>query len=137
MERVRVVNALPRPLVDGIPSLRYLSIADMAPNPAFEIDASEWGGGAPSSGTGDCVVYEWDELREVDTVRKQTWWKIVEEDGQRKTVEISENEGEHARSEIEHGDLDITVQAEGKSILPLSRAASTHGQNKMLSHRCH
>ena len=137
MERVRVVNALPRPPVDAIPSRRYLSVADMVANPAFEIDASEWVGDVPSSGAEDGVMYEWDKLREVDTVRTQMWWKIIEEDGERKMVEISESEGEHARSEIEYGDLDMTVQAEGKSTLPLSRAASTHGQNKTLSHRCH
>ena len=118
MERVRVVNALPRPLVDGIPSLRYLSIADMAPNPAFEIDASEWVGDVPSSGAEDGVVYEWDELREVDTIRKQVWWKIIEEDGERKMVEISEDEGESAQRVLEEqdGKADGIAQVEGECI---------------------
>ena len=118
MERVRAVAALPRPLVDAIPSLRYLSVADMAPNPAFKIDASEWEGGIPSRGAEDRVVYEWDELREVDTIRKLMWWKIVEEDGQRKLVEISEDEGERAQRVLEEqdGDVEGISQVEGECI---------------------
>ena len=64
------------------------------------------------------MVYEWDELREVDTIRKQVWWKIIEEDGERKMVEISEDEGESAQRVLEEqdGKADGIAQVEGECI---------------------
>ncbi|KAI1797107.1 hypothetical protein LXA43DRAFT_1147952 [Ganoderma leucocontextum] len=112
MARVSALAALPRPLVDAIPSLRYLSVADMALNPALEKDAPEWVSDAASSRAEDGVVYEWDELREVDAIRKQMWWKIAEEDGRRTMVEISEDEGERAQRVVEDGDFEDVSQIE-------------------------
>lgn len=115
MERVHAVAALPRPLVDAIPSLRYLAVADMAANRAVVDDLADGVSGGSERGSG---VYEWDEMREVEGIGKQVWWKVVEEDGQRVLREISEDEGERAQRVIEDGDEEGISQIEGGLILP-------------------
>ncbi len=125
MERVRAVAALPRPLVDAIPSLRYLAVADMAPNPAFTDEAPEDAADGASGSSVEGAVYEWDELRQVGGIRRQAWWKIVEEDGKRIMVEISEDEGERAQRRVEDGDFERVSQIEGTSAPPLLRAEDT------------
>ncbi|KAM5539232.1 hypothetical protein V8D89_007105 [Ganoderma adspersum] len=109
MERVRAVAALPRPLVDAIPSLRYLAVADMAANHAVVDDPADGASGSSERGGG---VYEWDEMREVEGIEKQVWWKVVEEDGKRVLREISEDEGERAQRVIEDRDEEGISQIE-------------------------
>ncbi|TBU65219.1 hypothetical protein BD310DRAFT_972660 [Dichomitus squalens] len=115
-ERVYALAALPRPLVDAIPSLRYLSVADMAPNPALWDDSLVESHNAASNCTRKGVVYEWDELRHVDCIREQRWWKIVDDRDRRSLVEISEDEGRDAQHLIEEGGSAMTAHIEGEYI---------------------
>ena len=115
LERVRAVAALPRPLVDAIPSLRYLAIADMAANRAVVDDLADGASSGSEKGGG---VYEWDEMREVEGIGKQVWWKVVEDDGHRVLREIPEDEGERAQRVIEDGGEEGISQIEGELILP-------------------
>ena len=115
-ERVRALAALPRPLVDALPSLRYLAVADMAANPALVDDGpEELQSGIPRRARED-VIYEWDELRQIDCIREQRWWKIVQEGGERRMVQISENEGECAQRMIEENGSETTTEVEGECV---------------------
>ncbi|PIL35288.1 hypothetical protein GSI_02013 [Ganoderma sinense ZZ0214-1] len=113
MERVCAVAALPQPLVDAIPSLRYLAVADMAPNPAVVGEAAD---GASGVSEREGRVYEWDEMREMEGVGKQGWWKVVEEGGKRVVKEIPEDEGERVQRVIEDGDEKEVSKVEGEGI---------------------
>ena len=58
-----------------------------------------------------------DEMREVEGIGKQVWWKVVEDDGHRVLREIPEDEGERAQRVIEDGDEEGISQIEGGPIL--------------------
>ena len=112
--RVRTLAELPRLVVDAIPTVRYLAIGDLAPNRALFTDAhiqderlADVFADAPKE---ESIVSEWDDLRRVQCVRKQTWWRIEEREGSRVLVEISEEEGEEAQREIEAGGYDDDEQ---------------------------
>ncbi|KAM5539230.1 hypothetical protein V8D89_007103 [Ganoderma adspersum] len=113
-ERVSAVAVLPRPFVDAIPSLRYFSLADMAPNPALvdDVDAAE-SSDEPDSDDSENggVPGQWDTLREIRPV-KRMWWKVVEEDGQRSMIEICDDEGERMKREVELQDDEEMLQIE-------------------------
>ena len=115
-ERVSAVAVLPRPFVDAIPSLRYFSLADMAPTPTLADDADPSGtSDEPDSDNPEngAVPEQWDTLHEIRPT-KQMWWKIVEEDGQRTMIEIGEDEGERMKREVELQDDDEMLQIEGE-----------------------
>ncbi|KAI0707030.1 hypothetical protein C8Q76DRAFT_800398 [Earliella scabrosa] len=112
--RVRTLAELPHLVVDAIPTVRYLAIGDLAPNRALFTDAhiqderlADVFADAPKE---ESIVSEWDDLRRVQCVRKQTWWRIEEREGSRVLVEISEEEGEEAQREIEAGGYDDDEQ---------------------------
>ena len=117
-ERVSAVAVLPRPFVDAIPSLRYFSLADMAPTPALadDADASETSDEPVSDDPENGAVPEqWDTLHEIRPT-KQMWWKIVEEDGQRTMIEIGEDEGERVKREVELQDDEEMLWIEGECL---------------------
>nr|VWO99948.1 Endochitinase 2 (EC (Chitinase 2) [Ganoderma boninense] len=136
MERVRAVAALPQPLVDAIPSLRYLAVADMSPNPAIVEDAAHDGSGSSETDGG---VYEWDEMREVEGIGKQMWWKVVEEDGKRVLKETSEDEGDFSarwlpQAHRHRAHNDINEFATKHYTDPASAFAHTIGTSSTYSH---
>ncbi|KAI1797108.1 hypothetical protein LXA43DRAFT_1147957 [Ganoderma leucocontextum] len=120
-ERMVAMAALPRLLVDAIPSLCYLSVADMAPNTALTDDTpdgSDTGDSSDDYDDSESGVRPdgWDDLREIGRIGKQMWWKIVEEEGQRVMVEISEDEGERAKREVELQDDEEMLRIEGECV---------------------
>ena len=117
-ERVSAVAVLPRPFVDAIPSLRYFSLADMAPTPTLADDADPSGtSDEPDSDNPEngAVPEQWDTLHDIRPT-KQMWWKIVEEDGQRTMIEIGEDEGERVKREVELQDDEEMLWIEGECL---------------------
>lgn len=115
--RLRALCELPQLCIDAIPSLLYLAIGDAAPNTDLFnrsdlvdealADIFQYGQGEGP------IESEWDELRQLDCVRKQRWWKIEVRERQRILVEISEDEGEEAQRLImEEPEYSPTTQIE-------------------------
>lgn len=114
ISRVRGLALLPSALADAIPTLRYLAVGDAAPNRALfsesDICREELHDLFADAPAEESVVYEWDELRRVECIKKQCWWRVVNHEGRRVLVEISEEEGEEAQRVIEAGQDDMTAQ---------------------------
>ena len=113
-ERMRALVALPGVLLDAIPVLRYLAVADMALHPSLVDDPSFESESAASDCAREDVVQEWDDFRQISSIRKRRWWKIVVEDGQRTLVEISRDEGECAQRVAEDHGYETIAQVEGE-----------------------
>ncbi|RPD72364.1 hypothetical protein L226DRAFT_573116 [Lentinus tigrinus ALCF2SS1-7] len=111
VSRVQKLAALPTQLVRALPSLQYLALGDTAPNLRLVGNPS-----APIIHAEDKVVTEWDELRRTPSVKKQSWWKVVNGPHGKELVAISEEEGEEAQWLIETMtvDSDTTHGIEGK-----------------------
>ncbi|RPD53122.1 hypothetical protein L227DRAFT_617256 [Lentinus tigrinus ALCF2SS1-6] len=91
--RMQKLAALPNQLVRALPSLRYLSLGDTAPNASRLVDN-------PSTSiirAEDNVLTQWDKLRRTHSVKKQSWWRIVIGPYGKELVAISEEEGEEAQ----------------------------------------
>ncbi|RDX56957.1 hypothetical protein OH76DRAFT_1476452 [Lentinus brumalis] len=104
IKRIKALIALPCLLVRAIPSLRYLSVGDLAPNTHVTgVPIADAALDALRLKAEDFVVTKWDEMRWLDIIRMRCWWRI--EDGPsgspRELVEISEEEGEEAQRQIE------------------------------------
>ena len=113
-ERMRALVALPGVLLDAIPVLRYLAVADMALHPSLVDDPSFESERAASDCAREDVVQEWDDFRQISSIRKRRWWKIVVESGQRTLVEISKDEGECAQRVAEDHGYETIAQVEGE-----------------------
>ncbi|TFK82423.1 hypothetical protein K466DRAFT_556600 [Polyporus arcularius HHB13444] len=126
INRVKALLPLPPLLVRAIPSLRYLSIGDMAPNSevlgrtavdpsirALCVDEKD-------------VEWEWDALRRLAMIRRQCWWRVVDGTHERELVEISVEEGEEAQRRIESVTEDTTATMGSASSQQLLHSAFTH-----------
>ncbi len=126
INRVKALLPLPALLVRAIPSLRYLSIGDMAPNSevlgrtavdpsirALCVDEKD-------------VEWEWDALRRLAMIRRQCWWRVVDGTHERELVEISVEEGEEAQRRIESVTEDTTATMGSASSQQLLHSAFTH-----------
>ncbi|PIL35280.1 hypothetical protein GSI_02005 [Ganoderma sinense ZZ0214-1] len=122
-ERVQAVAEWPQPFANAIPSLRYFSLTDMAPNPTLvdDADASETSDEADTDDAENSATpehWKWDALRETGLMERM-WWKIVEEGGRRVMVEILADEGERVKREVELQDDEEMLRIEGEFVLYL------------------
>ncbi|KAI0749246.1 hypothetical protein C8Q80DRAFT_612332 [Daedaleopsis nitida] len=103
--RVRALAELPQLCIEAIPTLLYMAIGDTAPNMDLfdrsDVNDEELADVFQHGQGEGPIESEWDELRQLDCVRKQRWWKIEARESQRILVEISEDGGEEAQRLIE------------------------------------
>lgn len=119
IHRVRTLAALPQLCLEAIPTLRYLSIGDLAPKlhllNSADIDDEELADvfqfGCSPEGR---LSGDWDELWRVYGLYAQRWWRIAEREGERALVSISEDEGEEAQGQIESREYPAATEAHGE-----------------------
>ncbi|RPD53121.1 hypothetical protein L227DRAFT_420666 [Lentinus tigrinus ALCF2SS1-6] len=109
IDRVKALNALPPLLAHAFPWLRYLSVADAAPNMYLLQDTPLEPSISALQVDEGAVGWGWDELRHLMGIRRQRWWRVVYGPHGRELVEITSEEGEAAQQEIEtSGSMTLT-----------------------------